>query len=98
MSERDKESFKSVQLEQHAADSSNAHPEVLQSNPSAPSSTVTQSIETEEKTSPPASEQGQKWATAVNQFKLRRFFVLRVICRILFLVKISNCAVFTGDP
>ncbi|MCI4375535.1 hypothetical protein PGIGA_G00110670 [Pangasianodon gigas] len=90
MSERDEESFKSVQLDQHAADSSNADPEVLQSNPSAPSTTVTQSTGTEEKTSPPASstiptttttttnaEQGQKWTSAVNQFKLRRFFVLR---------------------
>ncbi|MCJ8729686.1 hypothetical protein PDJAM_G00109370 [Pangasius djambal] len=90
MSERDEESFKSVQLDQHAADSSNADPEVLQSNPSAPSTTVTQSTGTEEKASLPASsiittttttttnaEQGQKWATAVNQFKLRRFFVLR---------------------
>ncbi|XP_026776890.3 tumor protein p63-regulated gene 1 protein [Pangasianodon hypophthalmus] len=94
MSERDEESFKSVQLDQHAADSSNADPEVLQSNPSAPSTTVTQSTGTEEKTSAPASstiptptpiptptttnaEQGQKWASAVNQFKLRRFFVLR---------------------
>ncbi|XP_060775800.1 tumor protein p63-regulated gene 1 protein [Neoarius graeffei] len=90
MSERDEESFKSVQLEQHEADSSSAHPEVLQSNPSAPSSTVPQSTETERETSLPASsttttttttntnaEQGQKWATAVNQFKLRRFFVLR---------------------
>ncbi|XP_053492153.1 tumor protein p63-regulated gene 1 protein [Ictalurus furcatus] len=85
MSEREEESFKSVELEQNAADSSNADPEVLQSNPSAPSSTVTQSTETEEKTSPPASTTStttstnaeQKWATAVNQFKLRRFFVLR---------------------
>lgn len=89
MSEREEESFKSVELEQNAADSSNVDPEVLQSNPSAPSSTVTQSTETEEKTSPPASiittttstttstNAEQKWATAVNQFKLRRFFVLR---------------------
>lgn len=89
MSEREEESFKSVELKQNAADSSNVDPEVLQSNPSAPSSTVTQSTETEEKTSPPASiittttstttstNAEQKWATAVNQFKLRRFFVLR---------------------
>lgn len=83
MSERDEESFKSVQLEQRA-DVSNADAELFQSSPSAPIPTVTQSIETGEKTSPTASSTTstnaeQKWTTAVNQFKLRRFFVLRVI-------------------
>lgn len=91
MSTQDEE-FKSVQLEQHEADSSNADPEVLQSNPSAPSPTVPESTETGEKTSPAASgttapsNAEQKWSSALNQFKLRRFFVLRVICRILFLI------------
>ncbi|KAK2858107.1 hypothetical protein Q7C36_006026 [Tachysurus vachellii] len=84
MSERDEETFKSVKLEQHEADSPNTVPEDLQSNPSAPSSAVTHSTETEEKTLPPASsttttnaDPGQRWTTAVNQFKLKRFFVLR---------------------
>ncbi|KAM9483513.1 tumor protein p63-regulated gene 1 protein [Clarias gariepinus] len=82
MSERDEESFKPVQLEQQAGDSSNVEPEVPQSMPSAPSLSVTQITETEEKTSPPASstssaEPGQKWSSAINQFKLKRFFVLR---------------------
>ncbi|XP_058259443.1 tumor protein p63-regulated gene 1 protein [Hemibagrus wyckioides] len=93
MSERDEESFKSVQLEQHEADTPNPVPEVLQSSPSAPSSAVTQSTETAEKASPPASSSnhtstaanadaanappGQKWTSALNQFKLKRFFVLR---------------------
>ncbi|KAF7711762.1 tumor protein p63-regulated gene 1 protein [Silurus meridionalis] len=88
MSERDEESFKSVQLDQQVADSSNAAPEVHQSNNSALSVTVTENTET--KTSLPAAntikttpttttdaEQGGRWASAVNQFKLKRFFVLR---------------------
>lgn len=93
MSERDEESFKPVQLEQQAGDSSNVEPEVPQSMPSAPSLSVTQITETEEKTSPPASstssaEPGQKWSSAINQFKLKRFFVLRVICSVfIFLLK-----------
>lgn len=82
MSEKDEESFKSVQLEQNAP---NTVPELSQSNLSAACSTVTQSTETDEKKLPPASstttnaEPGEKWNTALNQFKLKRFFVLRVI-------------------
>lgn len=83
-----------MQLEQHATDSSNPVPEVLQSDPGAQSLAVLQRhSETKEKTSPAASspttittttttttsnaEPGQKWTTALNQFKLKRFFVLR---------------------
>lgn len=112
MSERDEESFKSVQLEQHEADTPNPAPEVFQSSPSAPSSAVAQSTETAEKASPPASSSshtttanadaanappGQKWTSALNQFKLKRFFVLRVMKGSCLLDQISNCAVFAGN-
>ncbi|XP_037390681.1 tumor protein p63-regulated gene 1 protein [Pygocentrus nattereri] len=74
------ELFKAVQLDQNAAESTKPEPEIPQPCLSGADPASTQTPETGEGTPAPASTeaaQGGRWTSAVEQFKLKRFFVLR---------------------
>ncbi|XP_072539092.1 tumor protein p63-regulated gene 1 protein [Salminus brasiliensis] len=79
MSQTDEESFKAVQLDQSAANqSTKPEPEALQVDSSEADPARSEAPETGERT-PASSETDQagRWSSAVDQFKLKRFFVLR---------------------
>ncbi|XP_062852574.1 tumor protein p63-regulated gene 1 protein [Trichomycterus rosablanca] len=82
-SEQDKE-FKSVQLEQHGADSLGPEGQVdststqgTESVEESTSASAQPTINTTSTTSSSTTEPGQKWVRAVEQYKLKKFFVLR---------------------
>lgn len=89
MSEREEESFKAVQLDQHAVESTKQEPEGPPPYSSGTDhASSAQASETGESAATPASapsDQAGKWASTVEQFKLKRFFVLRVLINTFFL-------------
>lgn len=92
MSEKDEETFKSVDLEQQAQKSPepDIHPQQPPSETDKPSTPSASPVEAKAETtpSPRTSEVKAKWKSSAEQFKVKRFFVLRVMS-ILFLTGLS---------
>lgn len=103
MSEKDEETFKSVDLEQQTQKSPepDIHPQQPPSetdNPSTPSAPSAPPAEAKAETTPSArtSAVKAKWKSSAEQFKVKRFFVLRVmsILFILFFFFFLNWSLF----
>ncbi|XP_062306652.1 tumor protein p63-regulated gene 1 protein [Osmerus eperlanus] len=83
MSEAEEDTFKAVELDQQAPGSASTDPTPVQpaaAEPSSPAlqSPVTPSTESAGPAMPPSAQSKEnQWTSAVNQFKLKRFFVLR---------------------
>ncbi|XP_066521948.1 tumor protein p63-regulated gene 1 protein isoform X2 [Hoplias malabaricus] len=80
MSEKEEGSFKAVQLDQSTAESTKPEPEVPQAHKNEADPASIQAPETVERSSDTVSSpaaQGGRWTSTVEQFKLKRFFVLR---------------------
>lgn len=99
MSEKGEETFKSVDLEQQTQKSPepDIHPQQPPSETDKPSTPSTPSAppaeaKTEKNPSPRSSAVKAKWKSSTEQFKIKRFFVLRVmsILFILFFFKLFS--------
>ena len=88
MSEAEEDTFKAVELDQQAPGSASTDPAPTPVQPAAaePSSPALQSPESAGPAKPPSAQSKEnQWTSAVNQFKLKRFFVLRVMTHALFI-------------